>query len=1253
VPRELTGPQRETIAALNDERPIAFCEIEPPGDTVAFTLCAGDAPGLFSYISGVLGARGLNILNGEVLTTTDGYAVDRFLGTVTPAILRDSGGFERWITTLEEELCLVLAPLYRGSPDHRAVRDAVVERVAATMEPPAGVPQADAMRQLLPIEIEITEEGGMTRITVDSQDTAFFLYSLSSALAMQDISIRQVEIDTRGDRIRDVFHVTSSTGKPITRPADRRRLQLSILVTKQFSHFLHSAADPQGAFTRFEELVRQVAEEGADQRLQQLLADPEAQRELARLLGASDFLWEDFIRLQYESLLPLLREESSRKLLSTPSQELEARLDQLLATAESPQDRRAVLNRFKDHESYLIDADHILQRNTDFFFLSHRLTRLAEVVVDRAFRIAWNGLVVRYGEPRTAGGLPAEYAVFGLGKMGGSALGYASDIELLLVYGDHGETTGTGGRVDFSGVAGATGTTAGAGAAAGADMEVITNREFFEKLVVNATDLIEAKREGIFRIDLRLRPYGDDGPRAVHLESFIEYFGPTGKAHSAERLALIRLRFVAGDAELGRRVVVIRDHLVYETGSISIGEIRELRRRQAEEKVTAGRHNAKFSPGALVDLEYNVQLLQVARGRTSRELRNPGIHATLRGLSEEGAIDPVEAEAMIRAYRFLRNLINGLRMLRGNAQDLDLPGYDTSEFLHLARRMGYRNQDELDSADQLRVDFEVETAAVRGFVERHLGQDALPELPGGNPADLVLADTLSEDLSTALLAEAGFQNPSRGVANLRRMAAEDEDHAGGDADSTSISDPGATPGATTTRETFARLLVLAWDYLVRSSDPDMALNNWERFTDQVGDRKTFFRQLLAQPRRMEMMLRIFAGSQFLADTLIRDPVFLEWISDPRVVQEPTTRENMEEELRRALAEGRDRTERLNAVRRFRRREILRIGTRDICLAGTFGEVVRELSALARAITEVTLAHVLDEIPREERDDLGRFCILAFGKLGGAELNYSSDIDLLAIFEPAEGLNDQEQRCSRVFRQVVRDLSDFTRDGRAYRVDLRLRPWGNAGRLVYAVDTVLRYYETEADLWELQALIKLAPIAGDLDLGRSFLDQLRPVFSRRVQRAGRNRIMQTVRTLRQRAVEQYGTTGGSDVKNGTGGIRDIEFLLQALQMLHHNLYPELLTGNTMAGLMHLEEAGLMEPSTVEQLRDDYRFLRRIEHFLQVYEDRQLHAIPTEPRALAKLARIVMEDEPQALSVRLDETLARVRDEYERVTGVDRD
>ncbi len=887
--------------------------------------------------------------------------------------------------------------------------------------------------------------------------------------------------------------------------------------------------------------------------------------------------------------------------------QLAARLRERLDAAEDWETRVAVLNEFKDQESYLIDADHILRRNTDFFFLSHRLTRLADVVVEHAFSLAWEALTAEYGEPRSAAGLPADYAVFGLGKMGGSALGYASDIELMVVYSDQGETTGRH-------------------AGAPSTRSAISNREFFERLVRRATDAIHSRREAIFEIDLRLRPYGKDGPLAVHIESFIDYFGPTGKAHSAERLALIRLRFVAGDGDLGRRIVAIRDQIVYESDSIDVAEIRTLRERQAAEKAGGELLNAKFGPGALVDLEYNVQLLQVEQGRANTALRNPGIHASLRALSEAGTIDDTEAEAMIRAYRFLRNVINGLRMLRGNAQDLFLPAFDSLEAAHLARRMGYRDGADLSAASQLRVDFEVETAAVRSFVERHLGQDALPASTSGNPADLVLSDSLAEERISAVLTAAGFRNPGRGIVNLRRMA-----------------------GGGSRRETFARLVVLAWDDLRRSGDPDMALNNWDRFTEQVSDREAFFGELLAQPRRLEIMLTIFAGSQFLSDTLIRTPAFLTWISDPAVINGDRDGDAMARELADMLATTDDRMEKLNMLRRFRRREILRIGARDICLAGDFAAVVGEISALARATVQVAL-----ENARSQRhDEVGRFCILAFGKLGGGELNYSSDIDLLAIYEPDPAIEDQEARAGRLFRQVVRDLTDFTVEGQAYRVDLRLRPWGNAGRLVYSIPTLERYYGGEAELWELQALLKLSPVAGDLELGWSMLEGLRPVVGSRVDRAGRAAVLQTVRHLRARAVKEHnagpdedGSLVGTDVKNGEGGIRDIEFLVQALQLLHQRLAPEIVTGNTLSALLRLEEAGILDAEAVTSLRGDYLFLRRIEHFLQVYDDRQLHAIPAETEAQYKLTRVVLGEghSPEDLLRRLEEALTRVRRRY---------
>ena len=1159
------------------------------------TVCARDRAGLFALLTGALGAARFNIENGLVFTSTDGVAIDTFRGSIPAGTAP-----EAWFAAFEPRIRQLLETAVSASMEE--ARDMVAEMVASTVA--AGASDAAARRTgestdnpdpLLPISIEMHTETQGTKITVRSQDTPFFLFSLATALTLQGVNIERVAIKTVQAQVLDVFWVTDGNGRALQDGAELDRVRFAILVTKQFTHALPHAADPREAFPRFEELVRRVAEGSSTEEFQRLLADPTSQRELAQLLGASDFLWEDFIRLQYESLLPLLQHHNEHRMLSTPSEQLAANLRARLRAAPDGATRRAALNEFKDRESFLIDADHILRRNNDFFFLSHRLTRLAEVVVNAAFDLAWAELAQRHGEPRSAAGLRADYAIFGLGKLGGSALGFASDIELLFIYGDHGETDGA---------------------------QTITNREFFERLVREATAMIDARREGIFRVDLRLRPYGADGPLAVHLESFIQYFSADGGAHSVERLALIRMRPIGGDAELGARITAIRDRLVYESDAIDITQVRELRVRQADEKLSGGQLNAKFSPGALVDLEYNVQLLQVEYGRANTAVRNPGIHATLRALSELGSIDAAEAEAMIRSYRFLRNLINALRMLRGNAQDLFLPEFGTLEFWHLSRRMGYRDQGELSAAEQLRVDFETETAAVRSFVERHLGQDAIPGGRSGNPADLILGEALSEEQSGRLLRQAGFRNPTRGMVNLRRIA-----------------------GGGEQRRLFARLLVLAWEYLRQSSDPDMALNNWERFTEQVNDRVAFFRDLLAQPRRMEILFTIFAGSQFLSDTLIQNPEFLAWITDSAVIASPRGQRQMESELTQLLRDADDRTERLNVVRRFRKREILRIGTRDICLAGEFTDVVAEISALARTCTASLLTVALERADAADRSAAGSLAILAFGKLGGAELNYSSDIDLLGVYRADPAAPNQEARVGALFRQVVRDLSDFTEEGQAYRVDLRLRPYGDAGRLVYEVGALERYYQNEAEIWELQALLKLGPIAGNETVARETLAALRPHAIRRIHNAGRAAVYRTVRHLRRRAVDQYGAEG--DVKNGIGGIRDIEFTVQTLQLAHQHQFPELITGNTLIALEKLEEAAILPADSVAQLKRDYVLLRRVEHFLQVYQDQQLHAIPAEPEAQAKLARLVLGAASSSthLVELLEQTLERVRTYYD--------
>ena len=1181
---------------LREEAPLRI-NVTPREDGFQVDLYSFDAPGLFSFITGGLGAAGLNLTSGHVYTTsgTPSLIFDTFYGEA-----EYEGEPDQWARETRELLYRLLAPLQEPGRSLKAhsvtldrCRQNVIEAVAEVASARTPVEQ-----QLMPIDVTFSRlDSGFTRLEVASQDTPFFLYGFSTALNLHQISIYHVEIETVDSLIRDTFDVKDFSGKPLSDEKEDR-VRLAAVLTKQFTHVLDRAPDPLAALKRFEQLIQEYAAAGDGEAVQELLADTSRQRELARLLGASDFLWEDFIRLQQENLLPLLSQVEEHRLLSTDSEEVTEKLREAIDSERSQEGKKRALNSFKDQEAFLIDIDHILQRERNFFFLSHRLTRLAEAVVQSAVEIAWEGLTKRYGTPRSAAGMPAQWAAFGLGKLGGSALGYASDIELLFLYSDHGETDGG---------------------------EAIPNREFFERLFKEATSLIEARREGIFQVDVRLRPFGNDGPLAVHVENFISYYSKAGGSHSVERLALVRLRAIAGSRELGERVMKIRDSLVYETEAINVAEIRELREKQLSEKLDAGSFNAKFSAGALVDLEYNVQLLQILHGRTHPELRNPGIHATLRGLSQVGTIDEDEAEGMIRAYRFLRNLINGLRMLRGNAQDLFLPEYGTLEFRHLARRMGYEEERGVSAEERLWLDFETETARVRSFVERHLGREAIPGTAAGNPADIVLSESLAEE--AGVLTHAGFEDPERGVMNLKSIAGEGE-----------------------SRELFASLIVLAWEHLLNTSDPDMALNNWERFTKQVGDRAGFFRELLSQPRRLELMLKVFAGSQFLSDTLIQNPSFLSWIADPKALHRRRDQRAMEAELRDSGAPE-SRREWLNRLRSFRKREILRIGTKDICLGQDFLEVVTEISALARAIISAAFDEIVAGLEPPEQAAAKNMSILAFGKLGGRELNYSSDIDLLLAYEPeGERRNDLEARTgAKILQRLVRDLTDFTDQGKAYRVDLRLRPYGDSGEVINTVDQLLTYYGKSAGLWELQALIKLSPVAGNIELGWSFLERTKPLFVERIKAAGgRDVVVRNIREMRSKAVQQY-RSDAPDVKNGVGGIRDIEFIAQALQMVHARYYPEALTGNTIMALSKLEEGGVLDHETVTQLKSDYVFLRRIEHFLQVYEDRQLHTIPGDPGARRKLARLVLgpEEDLGRFSERLDEVLRRVRGFYDQL------
>ncbi|MDY7033310.1 MAG: glutamate-ammonia-ligase adenylyltransferase [Thermodesulfobacteriota bacterium] len=1218
------------LAFLSPRHPVDVLIKAKGNGHVDCTVLAFDYPSEFSLITGVLTGMGFSIMSGVVFTYARAARipaknlprrrpgrsrtslldpmrrrriVDHFSGTVDTSL-----SFDSWARQLQDKMREIISLLEREDKDSVNEAKSRVNEMVAEKLSDFGI---DSHAGLYPVHIEVdNESGSYTRLKVVSDDTPAFLYSLTNALSLHDISIEHVTIRTIKNRIRDEIDLVDSRGHKIEDSEVLDRVKLSVLLTKQFTFFLGRAPDPYTALCRFDTLVEEILKlPGNEKERLELLSNPLALQDLARLLGTSDFLWEDFIRLQHETLLPMLGPRVDRQRFSSPIQILKQNLDTTLSKTSLIEEKYRLLNEFKDREIFLVDLDHILNPDVDFNVFAEKLTSLAELVVNRAVDLAYEHLINRFGTPRTIAGMEVTFAILGLGKLGGAALGYASDIELLFVYSDNGKTDGK---------------------------DPIENSEFFNYLVRETLKAIHAKREGIFHIDLRLRPYGNAGPLACSLESFCRYYGPGGQSHSYERLALVRLRAIGGEKALQSRVERLRDEMIYASKNIDLKELRDLREKQFQEKTQGGKLNAKFSPGGLVDLEYDVQILQIMYGKDIPALRTPQIHKALLALKEAGVLPEEECKRLSAAYNFLRCLINGMRMLRGSAMDLFLPPVDSDEFVHLARRIGYKKEGMSEPAQQLYLDFETHTAAIRAFVKNHFGRDSLPGPAKGNVADLVLSENITQDISRQILSDAGFKDPERAYLNLKHLA-----------------------GEKNRRDTFAKLAILACDILRRKPDPDMALNNWERFLGSLPDPEKHYETLLSQPMGLRILLTIFSGSQFLADTLIKNPEFLEWVTNPDNVHKLRIKKDMEEELAALSENCREHCEWLNELRRFRRREILRIGTRDIYLGVTTKEVMLELSLLAEAVTQAALERAWKDleknakVPSENSDPLKYFCILAQGKLGGSELNYSSDIDLLGTYDDRAVRADFEQNQAGLFpplfkklmEKVRSDLSSHTEEGYAYRVDLRLRPYGSAGELVPSVSSLVRYSQNNASLWETQAALKMRPIAGNLDVGSDFLAQIREFL---LLPRDSNDIVRSIDRMRRTAITIHSNLRGSgaDVKSGPGGLRDIEFLVQGLQLIHGPSDPGLINGNTLEALDSLKDAQILPEAVSARLQEDYVFLRRVEHCLQILEDRQIHSIPQDPAELTALAKRVLgiESNAKEFTGQLNECLRRVREAY---------
>ena len=681
----------DLASRLNDNNPVEVRAEPAPGaagDALwRVTVVAYDYLGELSAIGGLLFAHGYNIIDGQVFTyePESGGKSDGRIGR--PAEGQDQASKARKIvdvftvrstrTTPEAEdqgqwlsYAANLAALLRmlRSRRHQEAQGELVKRIAVALPVLAG-----ATPTLQPVDIEIDNEQSdrYTILRIDAPDTAGFLYEFTNALALNGVHIAQVSVASIGSRVHDVLYVTDAQGRKITDPNKQRELRAATVLVKHFTHLLPHSSNPEAALQHFNEYLGELFRRPSWPDELASLERPEVLGALARLLGVSEFLWDDFLRMQYANLFPVVEDVGALSSAKSKGQ-LAAELAESLAGAPDGQARRERLNAFKDREMFRIDMRHILGQVAEFGQFSAELTALAETVVAGATELALDELRAQYGQPLTDTGAPVPLAVCVLGKSGGYELGYASDIEVMFVYGGAGQTSGP---------------------------RVVSATEFYDKLVTEFSRSIWARREGIFQIDLDLRPYGSAGSLAVSLDSFRRYFALGGPAWSYERQALIKLRAIAGDEALGREVESLRDSIVYGGAAFDVSAMRAMRERQLRHLITPGTINAKFSPGALVDLEYTVQGLQMTHGREHPEIRLTNTQAAISALAEAGIVSAENAARLSEALLFLRQLINALRMVRGNSKDLTVPpegGPDSGpagdEFSYLARRLNYGNE---------------------------------------------------------------------------------------------------------------------------------------------------------------------------------------------------------------------------------------------------------------------------------------------------------------------------------------------------------------------------------------------------------------------------------------------------------------------------------------------------------------------------------------------------------------------------------
>ena len=783
------------------------------------------------------------------------------------------------------------------------------------------------------------------------------------------------------------------------------------------------------------------------------------------------------------------------------------------------------------------------------------ITALAELSVQRAQTMLMHVMSAQFGTPiGEDSGQPQELLVIGMGKLGGGELNVSSDIDLIFVYPEDGETDGP---------------------------RRIGNHEFFTRLGRKLIALInDLTGDGyVFRVDMRLRPYGDSGPLVMSFAALEEYLVSQGREW--ERYAWIKARVISpasspatDELEKLARPFVFRKYLDF-------GAFDSMRKLHAQIRAEVARrerhHNIKLGPGGIREIEFIAQVFQLIRGGRDASLRIKPTQKVLRELARIGELDADTVERLDASYVFLRNLEHRLQYL-DDQQTQELPDNPDNQQL-IAEGMGCADYDALLAKLQ----------PLREFVSAQFDTVFGAREENGD-LDWWQAQTSAEELAERL-DELGYRTPPESAKRLVQFR--------------NGSRYQQLPEGSRAR--MDKLVPQLAALCGQQANADDAMARILALLEAIARRAAYLAFLAEYPQALPRLVQLCAASAWAADYLTQHPILLDELLDARELYTAPDWAALDAQLGAQLAECGDDTERqMETLRHFQQSQTFHLLAMDLQGLLPLELLSDHLSDLA----DLILRHVLKlcwQGLRDKHRDEPRFAIVAYGKLGGRELGYASDLDLIFLYD--DDAQDAGMIYAKLAKRINVMLSSHTVAGRLYEVDLRLRPNGDSGLLVSSVAAFDEYQHQHAWVWEHQALTRARYCAGDAAIGQRF-EEIRTAVLRLPRDVAK--LKQEIVTMRQKMHDGHpNTTALFDIKHDRGGMVDVEFIVQYLVLAHAHTHAKL-TANSgnLALLKRAANLGLIAQDEADRVSAIYRTLRETQHRLRLNNQDKTRIPPEE-------------------------------------------